>query len=72
MANKSKYFFHFFLFTENMKQVDAVLGDSAELPCDVQNIKNSTEWPILIIWYKGQDYPIYRYAIINFNKSNIY
>lgn len=55
-----------------MKQVDAVLGDSAELPCDVQNIKNLTEWPILIIWYKGQDYPIYRYAIINSNKSNIY
>ncbi|XP_025422622.1 hemicentin-1-like [Sipha flava] len=43
----------------NVRHIGAVLGDKAELPCDIQNIKNSTEWPILIIWYRGQDYPIY-------------
>lgn len=48
------------ILTDNIRHIDAVLGDSAELPCDVRSIKNSTEWPILIIWYRGQDYPIYR------------
>lgn len=54
------YIYVFFCITDNVRHIDAVLGNKAELPCDVQNIKNSTEWPILIIWYRGQDYPIYR------------
>lgn len=43
-----------------MKHIDVVFGENAELPCDIQNIKNLTEWPYLMIWYKGQDYPIFR------------
>lgn len=49
-----------FLIADNVRHVDAVLGNKAELPCDIQSEKNSTEWPILIIWYRGHDHPIYR------------
>lgn len=48
------------MITDSARHVDAVLGDRAEIQCDVKNVRNSTESPILIIWYKGQDYPIYR------------
>lgn len=47
-------------FADNVKHVNVVLGDAAELPCDEQSVRNLTEWPILLIWYRGQDYPIYR------------
>ncbi|CAI6357930.1 unnamed protein product [Macrosiphum euphorbiae] len=44
---------------DNVIHIDAVLGDKAELPCHVQTTNSTTESPILIIWYRGQDYPIY-------------
>lgn len=47
-------------FTDNVKHIDVVLGNKAELPCDVHNVKNSSDWPVLMVWYKGQDFPIYR------------
>lgn len=56
----NNYNVYFIIIIDNVKHIDAILGENAELLCDIQNIKNSTEWPILIIWYKGQDYPIYR------------
>ncbi|XP_050531047.1 hemicentin-1-like isoform X1 [Daktulosphaira vitifoliae] len=43
-----------------LKQIESVVGDKAILPCRVQDGKtNITEWPVLIIWYKNQDSPIY-------------
>ncbi|KAE9533827.1 hypothetical protein AGLY_008906 [Aphis glycines] len=54
-----KIFDNIHIFLDYVKHIDAVLGDKAELPCNVQTVKNSTEPPILIIWYRGQDYPIY-------------
>ncbi|XP_060858904.1 hemicentin-1-like [Metopolophium dirhodum] len=43
----------------NVIHIDAVLGDKAELPCHVQTNNSTTDSPILVIWYRGQDYPIY-------------
>ncbi|XP_029346856.1 hemicentin-1 [Acyrthosiphon pisum] len=43
----------------NVIHIDAVLGDKAELPCHVQTTNSTTESPILVIWYRRQDYPIY-------------
>jgi len=50
----------YFIVTDTVRHIDAVLGDKAEIPCNIQTINNSTEVPVLIIWYRGQDYPIYR------------
>ncbi|VVC29732.1 Fibronectin type III,Immunoglobulin subtype,Immunoglobulin-like domain,Immunoglobulin-like [Cinara cedri] len=46
------------LCSDNTRRISAIIGDNAELPCDIQN-GNLTEWPILIIWYKGQDHAIF-------------
>lgn len=54
--------FFFFFITDNVKRIEIVVGNKAEIPCNDQKVKNSTEWPVLIIWYRGQDFPIYRYV----------
>ncbi|XP_050439525.1 hemicentin-1-like [Adelges cooleyi] len=46
--------------THNIKQIESIVGEKAVLPCRVQDGKtNITDWPVLIIWYKGEDVPIY-------------
>ncbi|XP_043272103.1 synaptogenesis protein syg-2-like isoform X2 [Venturia canescens] len=44
-------------------QVRAVLGGTAELPCDIHPPNRNNDTAILVVWYKNDVVPIYSYDI---------